>query len=423
MKPVALVATTTRWFPTARLALSMARAGFAVEAVCPSDHPLSKARIPRAIYPCGTIASVRSFASAIQRAAPEIIVAGDDLAARHLYRLYQLEVASGNGGSELCRVIERSVGSAESYPILFARAAFLEIARKEGVRGPKTAVLNSLDDLKAWVEQSGFPVVLKADGTSGGDGVKIVHSMREAQRGFRNLAAPPLLARAIARTLRDRDTTLLMPSVLRRRSVVNAQEFAPGREATSAMACWNGTVLACLNFEVIQKAQSAGHATVVRLTDNAEMLRAANRVARVLRLSGLHGLDFMVESNGQAHLIEINPRSTQVGHLALGAGRDLPAALYAAVSGEPLRATEKITENDTIALFPQEWIRDATSPLLRSAYHDVPWQEPELIRECVLSRQKQSRWYGSRVDVRFPGEGPAVERTSIELAGQTESST
>jgi hypothetical protein len=92
----------------------------------------------------------------------------------------------------------------------------------------------------------------------------------------------------------------------------------------------------------------------------------------------------MLEAHtGNAHLIEINPRATQVGHLALGPGRDLPAALYAAISGEPFRAAKKVTENDTITLFPQEWMRDPASPFFTSGYHDVPWEEPELLRACV----------------------------------------
>ena len=96
-------------------------------------------------------------------------------------------------------------------------------------------------------------------------------------------------------------------------------------------------------------------------------------------------------STGHAYLIEVNPRSTQVGHLSLGAGHDLPAALYAALSGKAVPTSPKVTEKDTVALFPQEWIRDPESPFLRSAYHDVPWEEPELIQDCVSNRRKTER--------------------------------
>jgi len=187
---------------------------------------------------------------------------------------------------------------------------------------------------------------------------------------------------------------LVWPSLFRRRSVVNAQAFLAGREATSAIACWKGTVLAGLHFEVLNKGNSTGPATVLRFIENVEMSVAVEKMARRLNLSGLHGFDFMLEAHtGNAYLIEINPRATQVGHLTLGLGRDLPAALYSAVSGKAVQAAQRVTGNDTIALFPQEWLRDPASAFLRSGYHDVPWEEPELVRECVSRRRKRSAGY------------------------------
>ena len=240
----------------------------------------------------------------------------------------------------------------------------------------------------------GLPVVLKANGTSGGDGVRIAHTLTDAERFFEDLQAPPLLARAAKRALVDHDKTLVWPSILRRRPVVNAQAFVAGREATSAVVCWKGVVLASLHFEVINKVSSAGHATVVRLIENAEMSAAAEKMVRRLNLSGVHGFDFMLEEQtGNAYLIELNPRATQVWTPGAWAGRDIPAALYAVLSGKDVQPAPIVTEKETIALFPQEWIRDPESAFLRSAYHDVPWEEPELIRDCVNNRHKQSSWY------------------------------
>jgi hypothetical protein len=130
------------------------------------------------------------------------------------------------------------------------------------------------------------------------------------------------------------------------------------------------------------------------LIENAEMSTASEKLVRKLSLSGIHGFDFMLETqSGNAHLIEINPRATQVGHLSLGAGRDLPAALYSAVSGEPFHPEPSVTDSDTIALFPQEWMRDPASAFLASGYHDVPWQEPELLRACLRKRPKMNVGY------------------------------
>ena len=393
MKPTLLVATTARWFPTARLTIAMTQAGFSVEAVCPSGHPLEVTSAVKRNYRYDGLTPLRSFSQAIDASRPNIIVPGDDLAVKHLHELHQSAQSRSPMGT-VQALIENSLGDPQSFPLVFARAEFMELARAQGIRGPKTEVIAGGDDLKRWAADTGFPIVLKANETSGGDGVRIAHTLEEAERAFQRLASPPLLARALKRALLDRDSTLVAQSLLRRRSLVNAQVYVAGSEATSAVACWRGTVLASLHFQVIKKAQSAGHATVVRLIEHSEMTCAVEQIVRRLGLSGLHGFDFMLEaSTGNAHLIEINPRSTQVGHLTLGPGHDLPAALYAALSGEASKPVAKLTENCTIALFPQEWIRDAASPYLRSAYHDVPWEETLLTRACVLSQRKQSAWY------------------------------
>jgi hypothetical protein len=402
VKPKVLVATTCRWYPTARLAMALAEAGCAVEALCPAGHALGKTGAVERTYVYRGLAPLRSLETAITAAKPEMIVPGDDLATWHLHELHRQlsrrrENLSGKAPAEsdtFCWLIEDSLGAPESFPVVQSRSAFMEAARAEGVLVPDFEVIGDLQDLRSWASRAGLPTVLKADGTSGGDGVKVVRTLGDAELAWRKLQAPPLWARAAKRALADRDRTLVWPALKRRRATVSAQAFIPGCEATSTIACWKGSVLASLHFEVIRKTSSAGHATVVRQIENQEMSRAVATMARRLKLSGLYGFDFMLESaSGRAYLIEINPRSTQVAHLRLGVGQDLPAALYAALSGCAPRPKERICQNGTIALFPQEWIRDPASPFLQSAHHDVPWEAPELVRDCVNRRRKQSAWY------------------------------
>jgi hypothetical protein len=343
---------------------------------------------------------VWSFANAIARAKPDIVIPGDDLATQHLHRLHAQESAKGSRGASICSVIERSLGSPESFASAYSRTAFMRIAKEENVRVPQTEAIEKIQDLRDWIARVGLPTVIKANGTSGGEGVKIIRTM-EFESAFAALQAPPVIARAAKRTLFDQDAALLRRALLRERSILSVQSFITGNEATSAVACWNGRVLASLYFEVINKRYAAGPSTVVRLIENNEMISATEKMVRRLNLSGLYGFDFMLEAGTRhAYLIEMNPRSTQVGHLALGPGRDIPAALYAAVSGEPTQPTAAVTDKDTIALFPQEWIRDSSSPYLRSAYHDVPWEEPELIRACIRARKKQQAWRVNKSSVR-----------------------
>lgn len=382
-KPVILLATTERWYPTARLGVALANAGCVVEAVCPSGHPIGRTTAVRRMYVYDGLTPVRSLKKALTASQPDFVVPGDDLATRQLHDLCEREKGDGDRNG-IAKLIERSLGNSAEFPVLFSRSRFIKVAGEAGVRVPKTEVIETLDDLRRWIERVGFPTVLKANGTSGGDGVRLVRNSQEAELAFRKLQMPPLVLRAVKRAFVDGDTTLLRPACFRQRRTVNAQEFIAGHEATSAVMCSEGQVLASVHFEVLTKVRDTGHATVVRRIDNKEMASAAEKVAARLKLSGLHGFDFMLESEtGYAFLIEINPRATQVGHLSLGSGRDLPAALYRAVAGEFMNIPEPVTDNDAIALFPQEWLRDPLSVFLKSAYHDVPWAEPALIEHCV----------------------------------------
>lgn len=380
MIPNILIVTTSCWFPTARLGMALARAGFLVDAVCPPDHPICLTSVLRQAYDYRGLNPVRSIERVIKAAKPDLIVSGDDLATLHLHQLHR----EGEQSGFIRDLIERSLGAPESFDITCDRDAFIELAKEEGIRVPETKAISNVGRLRKWVSKTGFPTVLKASRTSGGAGVRIVHSVDEAERGYRALKAPPLLARALKRAVVDGDRTLVWPSLLRSRHKVQAQAMIVGREATTAVACWRGEVLGSLNFEVLHKRDRFGPATVLQSTENPEMLAASARIVRRLGLSGLHGFDFMVEEDTEnAYLIEINPRATQVGHLTLGEGRDLPAALYARASGQAIEPSPKLTESGTIALFPHEWIRNPESTFLHSAYHDVPWSEPALVQACV----------------------------------------
>lgn len=395
LKPALLLLTTTRWFPTARLAVALARSGFSVEAICPNDHPMRKTGAVTRFYAYDSLAPLASIEAALTATRKDLLVPGDDLATSLLRALHE---RSSKKNESICKLIERSIGPAESFPYVCARAKLMKLASEEDIRIPRTEVARDLARQVA-SEHLSFPMVLKVDGTSSGEGVRIVRSNEEAERAFKKLQAPPSIIRALKRAIIDHDLKLVAPVLLRRKNTVNLQEFVQGRDATSLVACWEGAPLAALQFEVVKKQYANGPASVMQRIDNAEMTSAAAKIIRRLRLSGLYGFDFLLEERtGHAYLIEMNPRPTQVGHLNLGPGSDLPAALYAAVTGQPLLETPAVTDSQTIALFPQEWTRNPASCFLQSAYHDIPWDEPELIRAGTrksngfVSRYRGKKW-------------------------------
>jgi len=291
--------------------MALAKVGCNLEAVCLSRHPLNKTRAVQRIYPYIWLKPLGSITDAIASAKPDLVIPSDDLAALHLHELYRREQHRGRAGESICALIEKSLGDPASFSIVYARTPLSTLAQQEGIRVPKTSVVTESRDLEQWAVHPGFPALLKANGTSGGDGVRIVQTLEQAERALRVLAAPPLLARAVKRALLDQDMALLWPALLRRRYVVNAQAFVHGREATSAVACWKGRILASLHFEVLHKQDSGGPSTVLRLIENTEMFEAAEKLVSKLGLSGLHGFDFMLEEqSGVPILIEIKPRAT-----------------------------------------------------------------------------------------------------------------
>ncbi len=325
---------------------------------------------------------LRCLELAIREADPDLILPCDELAALQLHRLHaQLSASQSETSASVCAVIERSLGNPESYPLLESRNSFLALAAEEGIPVPATEVVESIADVERWVVHNGLPAVLKADGTSGGEGVKIVESTEEALLAFRTLKAPLSTPVTAKRTLIDRDPNLIVPWLRRRERSVSIQPYIRGWDANIAVACWKGEVLASVSIRVLNTSNDKGPATIVRVLPDDDMLQAARAVVRRLGLSGLCGLDFMVHAEtGVAHLIELNARATQTGHFPLGPGHDLPAALTAALMGHEPRERSQVIHSDVIALFPLAWHGNPVNPLLKTAYHDVPWEEPELVR-------------------------------------------
>jgi hypothetical protein len=369
-----LLTTTVRWPSTARLAAAFAGVGAHVEALLPDRHVARKSRFVARIHLYSPLFSALSLRRAIARAEPDIVVPCDDRALTQLLKA---------GDSTL---LERSLGNVASYPGLMARRDFIAAARVLDLVAPKAIRLGSESDLEAALLDIGFPAVLKTDGSWGGDGTVVAHNLEQARIAWRRLAPVPSRLRSLTRAGLRRDAHFLGEAITPSTRTVNLQRFIAGKPATSAFACWKGRVLASIHMDVLETLHPRGPATVMRRVECQKMEQAAIRLAERFGLSGLHGLDFIRDASGQAHLIEMNPRATQSCAFAFGPGHDLAAALCGCFT--PAAARPLLTENPVIALFPQEWRRDPRSPWLSSAFADVPWDDPAVLDACLKSGQR-----------------------------------
>lgn len=357
-----LLASATDWPFPARLAGAFLALDTRVEAICLKRSPLHRSGLTLKLHDFSALAPLASLARAIAAAAPELVIPCDDLMAELLWRLAQAK-------KEFAPLLARSCGNPEAFPLLAARNTFLREAAQAGAPVADTIALEDQTDLDRAIAAFGLPLVLKADGSWGGDGVVIARDEAAAKAALARFSHTSRLKR-FARAIKRREPHLLVQTRYVTPPSPGAQRFVPGHPATSSIVCWQGKLLAANHFDVAVS-NGTGPATVLGIAHDPVMQDSARRIAARFGLSGFYGLDYMRGADGQVRLLEINPRATPTAHLALGPDHDLAAALLT-VAGHPTPDRPTVTGNSHIALFPQEWRRDPQSPHLAGAYHDLP---------------------------------------------------
>ncbi len=379
--PKILLAATNWWPHSARLAIALSDAGCEVQAVFPRrGNPLSQLAFVRA-FPYSPWRPLQSLHSAIMASAPSVVIPCDDRAARHLYELHGR--ANSEGDSDLADLIENSLGPAAAYPILNSRYEILKVAREAGISTPEMSLIQTDADIDSWCARRESPWVLKADGTSGGFGVKILHSESAARKLAAAMRRPMNIVVALKRAAIDRDCFVAEDLAPHFPPAAMVQEYVTGRPANIAVFAFQGEVLAAIGVEVAVAYSETGSATVVRVVESPAMLQAAKALVKRLSLSGFYGLDFMIERDSDVPLlVEVNARVTPQCHIRLGNGRDLVNALCMVLTGR-VGSLKCVTKSGIIAYFPQAWDCNSWSEFLHNAYHDVPWEEPALVRELL----------------------------------------
>lgn len=390
MKPKILIITARRWFTAARLAMAFTSSGCRVEIACPLNHPVMLTRGIAARHSFHALNPIRSLHAAIRKSLPLLVVPTDDLATNYLYRLYHQAPFIDEASSFFIRaLLQRSLGDPESFPVLSSRTAFLAAAQSHGIPTLPTENLPDQASLDRWLSLNALPAVLKADGTSGGEGVKIVRTSAEAAKVWRKLRAPLDIARVVHKVGVERDLHHIVPWIMRRRRTVSIQPFVSGSDANIAVACWKGELLGAISADVLQVSRPRGPAALVEISQDDQMLGAARTMVKALSLSGLCGFDFVTDDKtGQTFLIEINARATQTCHLPYGAPRDLIPALVSRLQGRPLPNLNESRRRGIIALFPSAWQSGVPKEMLDSTHQDIPWDEPRLVEAGFAGKSK-----------------------------------
>ena len=378
-----LLTGTNRWALAARLAMSLNDIGCEVFAVCPAgSSAIARTQAVRRYFRYSGVRPLASLDRAIRAVNPDLVIPTCDRGVEHLHELYAQAKKRGPEAQAVTELIESSLGAAEYYSLISSRYDLLALAQEEGVRVPRFGRLTTDEELDRWREREPLPWVMKADGTWGGQGVRVVHSLEAAKSSMAELPRRFRLHRAIKRLIVNRDSFWLRPWWRGIKRPVTVQSFIHGRPANCTAVCWKGQLLALICVEVVRSHGATGPASVIRIVENRDMRAAAERIAGRLRLSGFFGLDFMIEEGtNDVLLIEMNPRPTPPCYLRLGEGHDLPGALMAKMTGQSVPKRPPATTNRLIAYFPLGI--KGNEDILPHCYRDTPQGDSQLLEELV----------------------------------------
>ena len=422
-----LIMMLENWRPTPRLAKPLHDAGFKVAALCPAGNWLSKTRYVDELltYPEGTTrGAIKSLGRSLRKIAPglmematrrpgsvvqrrietrltsaqvvealvaamrrperTLLICGDELVRRLLNYLVRLSEQAGPGASALpadvLASLKSSFGPPDFYEAANRKSALYELADRTGVLQACPEPVLAAAEIDRYAARTGYPIVLKRDFTSGGDGVAICRDRGQAHAAFARLQNLGPEAESVVRLFENGSR----PEPLKERATITAQKFISGVAALCGVAALEGRLLASFTATKLEVRWENGPSSVVRFARNEEMEQAAARLVSAIGFTGIGEVEFMIEDRtNRPYLSEFNPRPAPTSHLGGLVGADLCSALFDALTGNPRPEPLSTQGERVVALFPQEWIRDPSSQWLLNAWHDVPWDDPSLLEALV----------------------------------------
>lgn len=217
------------------------------------------------------------------------------------------------------------IAESEVVETLLAKDRFQTRAEELGLPVPRGLLLVAEDDVPRDVPLR-FPVVAKPL--------------------VRRHATWRPVARAKAVSAESRNDLVALWEKLREAGVpVLVQELVPGGEerieSYHAYVDATGAVAGEFTGRKLRTYPAAfGYSTAVEITDAADVRKLGRAVFERFELTGVAKLDFKRDETGDLHLLEINPRFN-LWHLpGAVAGVDLPALVYADLTGEPRPARQ-----------------------------------------------------------------------------------
>ncbi|HWA83848.1 MAG TPA: ATP-grasp domain-containing protein [Fimbriimonadaceae bacterium] len=344
--PRLLVLALENWLGAARLPKALQCAGFEISLLCYPNTLISLTRYAddRDIcLPNDPAETVLKRMLALLDAHPaRMIVPADDRSHRFLCHI--LEVAPmARFPQALLNLVSASLPDPAALRYGNDKDAATQLMNELGFRAPRRTMIWSKCELNSFVEEAGFPVVVKPLEGTAGQGVQILQEVAD-----------------------------LAGAVVTENQRWMVQRYIRGKAAAAASVALDGKCLGTLAFEkTITYPGETGPTSVATRLDLEEIHRAATAFAEATRYNGFYSPGFVVEEEtGLPYFLEVNSRATPIVPCSGKLGLDLCEALYAGVVGTPL-PEQNLDAPRMMAFYPQELHRDPNS-----TYRDLILDEP-----------------------------------------------
>ncbi len=374
MAPVkVLIIAHWRWHGPARFPRALKKVGFEVAAICAKSDLISMTDFVDRFFYTDTneeAAVLQTFDNALRTFRPDIILAASDNLVRTL-QVYRRQVEAGKIqlDDELKTALMNSTFPIEAEKYLFGKIDLLNELESRGVRIPPQRELHTMGDADAFIQEHGYPVILKPDVGFASSGVKICRDEESLLEGLQDLV--------FGRT----------------RSRYCIQKYLGNQTAVIHYVAKDGELIAWnMAYRIRTHPGETGQTSATRVIDNPEILHAAREICRITNYNGMGAPQFVVEDEGKgrAWLMELNPRMGTYVHLWQDIGTDLALALREGWSGNMI-PQQPVQEGLTIALYPQETLRDPDSEFIQGK-HDVPTDDIKLMgiyQDIIKSAQER----------------------------------
>jgi predicted ATP-grasp superfamily ATP-dependent carboligase len=377
---VLVVTLGVEYTAPARMPRELKRAGFNVAVLAPKGAICTRTRFADSVHVMPAEQTLPQWIEALADLARSVearlLLPGDDVTVYVLMQLVREPLLGLRPGLqiELASLIRRSLGDPAGYLDSVDKGRLLRRARALGLPvAPGDGVVNAAEAERV-AGAVGYPVIVRPTTSSASKGVSICANAAELRAAIASLPEP---------------SELLPPGPSR----ALVQRVIRGQPVNRPALSWEGREVCGFCRARLQPPPDVHAAgSVTRYIGHRDISAMNRKLLQDLGVSGFVGTEYLVDAEtGTPYLIEINRRMVPASHTGSRVGVDLAAALAAIMnSGTWTGPTDLPVDNErTLALFPQEWLRDPSSLDLERLPTDAPWDDPELFEAMLALRARK----------------------------------